>query len=41
MIRQVDYNKAVKITTKIINNAATKKEDIATMIKIGSIDRSL
>ena len=37
MVRQVDYNTAIKITTKIINNVATKKENIATMIKIGSI----
>jgi len=41
MIRQVDYNKAVKIATKIIDNAAIKREDIATIIKIGSIGRSL
>ena len=41
MIKQVNYNKAIKITTKIINNAATKKENIATMIKIGSIGRPL
>ena len=33
MIKQVNYNKAIKITTKIINNAATKKENVATMIK--------
>lgn len=33
MIKQVNYNIAIKITTKIINNAATKKENIATMIK--------
>ena len=41
MIKQVNYNKAIKITTKIINNVVTKKENIATMIKIGSIGRSL
>ena len=41
MIRQIDYNIAIKITTKIINNVATKKENIATMIKISSIVRPL
>lgn len=41
MIRQNDYNIAIKITTNIINNAETKKENIATMIKIGSIVRPL
>ena len=33
MIRQIDYNIAIKITNKIINNVATKKKNIATMIK--------
>ena len=29
----IAYNIAIKITTKIINDVATKKENIATMIK--------
>ena len=37
MIRQNDYNIAIKITTKITNDVATKKENIATMIKMSSI----
>ena len=41
IIKQVDYNTAIKITTKNINNVATKKENIETMIKIGGIGRSL
>ena len=41
MIKQVNYNIAIKITTNIINDAATKKESIATMIKRDDIVRPL